>query len=422
MSLSPTLTKPPTATAGMTGLLGLLAMIAVTVITAGMDFPANVRTLIVIGSGAAAMIAYEFLFLRTYRRETTGLDWSKWSPNLKRTAIKLFGLLFTLTLLASLYILFPEYEKRQYIVVWNTIRDLLPYVAVFAVIYMFVIDAVMTSPKDTYYQVGLIALGRMDEADLSRIPHHIRSWLIKGFFIPLMFSYLTNNFGGLPARIDTIDEIIFSLNLFKIFGFLWVSLLTVDLAFTVIGYLFSFRLTDTHERSAEPTMLGWVVALMCYQPFWSLFEKHYLDYFTTEPNWENVYNEHPVFVGFWGAVVILLTVIYAWSTVAFGMRFSNLTHRGIITSGPYRFTKHPAYISKNLSWWLLFAPFMAFTDNFSIALQNCILLLMVNGIYYLRAMTEERHLSQDPVYRDYQAWIAQNGLFRKRECSFFKRT
>ena len=34
----------------------------------------------------------------------------------------------------------------------------------------------------------------------------------------------------------------------------------------------------------------------------------------------------------------------------FSFRFSNLTHRGIITSGPYRFTKHPSYVSKNIAW------------------------------------------------------------------------
>ena len=35
-----------------------------------------------------------------------------------------------------------------------------------------------------------------------------------------------------------------------------------------------------------------------------------------------------------GAVLVALTAIYAWATVAFGIRFSNLTHRGILTHGP----------------------------------------------------------------------------------------
>jgi hypothetical protein len=42
-----------------------------------------------------------------------------------------------------------------------------------------------------------------------------------------------------------------------------------------------------------------------------------------------------------------------------------------------------------------------------------VLLLGLNGIYWLRAWTEERHLGRDPEYRRYAAWIAQHGLFRR---------
>ena len=47
-----------------------------------------------------------------------------------------------------------------------------------------------------------------------------------------------------------------------------------------------------------------------------------------------------------GCRLVLLTAIYAWGTVAFGIRFSNLTHRGILTNGPYAWTRHPAYVSE----------------------------------------------------------------------------
>jgi hypothetical protein len=111
-------------------------------------------------------------------------------------------------------------------------------------------------------------------------------------------------------------------------------------------------------------------------------------------------------------MILLLVAIYVWSTIAFGARFSNLTHRGIITNGPYRYSKHPAYLSKNLSWWLISTPFML-SGNAAQSLRACILLCMLNGIYYLRAKTEERHLSLDPVYRQYVLWIEQHGLLRR---------
>ncbi|HBR82737.1 MAG TPA: protein-S-isoprenylcysteine methyltransferase, partial [Erythrobacter sp.] len=60
----------------------------------------------------------------------------------------------------------------------------------------------------------------------------------------------------------------------------------------------------------------------------------------------------------WGALLVALTGVYAWATFAFGLRFSNLTYRGVLTNGPYRFTRHPAYVSKNLFWWAAVLPFL----------------------------------------------------------------
>ena len=84
----------------------------------------------------------------------------------------------------------------------------------------------------------------------------------------------------------------------------------------------------------------------------------------------------------WSIGILALTVIYVWATVMFGARFSNLTHRGIITSGPYRFTKHPAYAAKNIAWWMIALPFM--TDvPMGAMIQNCLMLLGINLIYLL---------------------------------------
>ncbi|HEY6452242.1 MAG TPA: isoprenylcysteine carboxylmethyltransferase family protein, partial [Steroidobacteraceae bacterium] len=88
-----------------------------------------------------------------------------------------------------------------------------------------------------------------------------------------------------------------------------------------------------------------------------------------------------------------------------------LTHRGIITNGPYRYSRHPAYLAKNLSWWMISMPFMLGADA-ATSLRCCVLLCLLNGIYYLRAKTEERHLALDPVYREYARWIEAHGALR----------
>jgi hypothetical protein len=40
-----------------------------------------------------------------------------------------------------------------------------------------------------------------------------------------------------------------------------------------------------------------------------------------------------------------------------------------------------------------------------VAILDCIQLAIVNWIYYMRAKTEERHLREDPAYRQYEAWM-----------------
>jgi protein-S-isoprenylcysteine O-methyltransferase Ste14 len=103
--------------------------------------------------------------------------------------------------------------------------------------------------------------------------------------------------------------------------------------------------------------------------------------------------------------------IYAWTTLVFGCRFSNLTHRGILTHGPFSWTKHPAYLSKNLAWWLISIPLML-SSSIDDAIRQCTLLFSVSVIYFLRARTEEQHLSRDPVYAMYALWIEEHGLLR----------
>jgi len=108
-------------------------------------------------------------------------------------------------------------------------------------------------------------------------------------------------------------------------------------------------------------------------------------------------------------VLVGLTAIYAWATMAFGFRFSNLTNRGILTHGPYAVSRHPAYLSKNLFWWISTIPVLTLGSVVD-AVRATLLLAAVSGVYYWRAKTEERHLKLDPDYRAYFAWMTRNGF------------
>jgi hypothetical protein len=50
---------------------------------------------------------------------------------------------------------------------------------------------------------------------------------------------------------------------------------------------------------------------------------------------------------------------------------------------------------------------MTFVQTF----RFCIALALINVIYFLRARTEERHLSADPKYVEYALWMNDHGTF-----------
>lgn len=354
---------------------------------------------------ALLLLGTDLLFNRVYRRASTGLDFTHHDPSLKRTATKILGLLATLALLDVGYLSFPLYSDPFYVPFFSMLPTLLCLWLVAALPYYYLVDRRMHDPYDGYWQMGQVLLLSWKEVDRRVLGQHLLGWLVKGFFLPLMFCYLCQDmtkllgYAGTPSGTKPYYDAAL------------VAMYFADVALVCVGYLATLRITDTHIRSTEPTMLGWVVALACYQPFWGLVSGQFLAY-RTGYDWEHwLLPSSPVYA-IWGALILLLTGVYLWATLSFAARFSNLTHRGIITNGPYRFSRHPAYVAKNLSWWLIAVPFLA-EGGWWDGLLRCLMLLGVNLLYWLRARTEERHLSADPVYVQYALWVEQHGLLRR---------
>jgi protein-S-isoprenylcysteine O-methyltransferase Ste14 len=186
----------------------------------------------------------------------------------------------------------------------------------------------------------------------------------------------------------------------------------IDVTFATVGYVLTLKPLDAHIRRANPFAAGWIAALICYPPFVLMNDGGPLDYSPGTAGydgWTYWLQNYPLVTAFWGVLLVVLTGIYAWATVAFGLRFSNLTHRGVITNGPYSWTRHPAYVSKNLFWWLAVMPFLATTGSYTDMIRNTVIMAMVSGVYYWRARTEEKHLSEDPAYVEYSQWMDRNG-------------
>jgi protein-S-isoprenylcysteine O-methyltransferase Ste14 len=314
---------------------------------------------------------------------------------LGRVMYKIAGWVITVACVSSAYFLFPEYSGKFYTSYYQALAVTWPYLLGFFLFCILWEDPRSDKEYDDYYWVGFSLISfdfkLLKNANLKQ---HFLAWVVKLYFLPLMFIYLVNYTGyyfNNTTFLKTYDSI-------------YNGIFLIDTAFVCVGYIFANNLTDTQIRSTEPTMLGWVCALICYQPFWSTIGSCYLSYGTSWGPW---LSNSPELQGIWAFLIIISLSLYIWATIAFGTRFSNLTHRGILVCGPYAFMRHPAYVGKLASFFFISIPFVA-KDPLT-AIRYCILWGMVAGVYYLRAKTEEAHLrSIGPEYDIYAKEVAQN--------------
>ncbi len=165
----------------------------------------------------------------------------------------------------------------------------------------------------------------------------------------------------------------------------------IDCSFATFGYMAESRFLGNKTRSVEPTGFGWLVAISCYPPFNSV-----LGTYLPLNNGPAHFTDERIHLAL-KALTVLLFTIYSAATVAFGFKFSNLTNRGIVTGGPYRFIRHPAYATKCAAWWLEHIP--------TLTIESALFLCGTCTVYALRAWTEERHLSMDKEYVAYKAKV-----------------
>ncbi len=401
---------PPSAVSHGVGLAGLTGLAIWTLVAwhYGMDGPyAGMAAVFACG---IPMVLWSLLVDKVHRRPSTGIDWDRPPRPLKDVAdtllVKLTGLWATWGAIAVLYCLARWYWEGNYRFSMEMMGAAIVPLILLSVPYIFWLDRRLVEPRDATYAFGQWVIGgAAGKPDRDAVARHVRAWAVKGFFLAFMLSIVPGNFANV-VRWNVADVLSGPVPLAN---FLIVVMFLIDVSFATIGYMLTMRPLDAHIRSAEPTMAGWTAALICYPPFVLMGSGGPLDYHRDTAEWSHWLAASDIALWLLGAVLVMLTAIYAWATVAFGLRFSNLTHRGILTHGPYRWTRHPAYLSKNLFWWGSTLPFLVTSGSLVDAVRNSAILAIVSGIYYWRARTEERHLSADPDYVAYSAWMARNG-------------
>jgi protein-S-isoprenylcysteine O-methyltransferase Ste14 len=358
-----------------------------------------------------AMAAWSLLVEKVHRRPSTGIDWGRPRPLaavLDVSITKIVGLWITWLVIAGFYCLGRWYWDGQYLFAMRVMALGAGPLVILSLPYVLWLDRYLAEPRDHAWHFGAMLIGK-EAWDGEEVKRHWRAWIIKGFFGAFMISILPAGF----AAVVNADWGQIVRDPVRTGNALFDILFTIDVQIGTVGYLLTLRPLDAHIRSGNPFLGGWLAALICYPPFVLAFMGGggVLQYEYNTAGWGYWFAGHDTLLWVWAGLLAALTAIYAWATLAFGIRFSNLTYRGVLTNGPYRFSRHPAYLSKNLFWWLSVLPFLVTSHSPVDVIRNTVLLGCVSAIYFWRAKTEEAHLlGEDAKYREYHARMEQHGL------------
>ncbi len=180
--------------------------------------------------------------------------WRKRAPSkeafgaiLERAAVKYLGFFLTIAVVLFLYWLFPEYRRPYYNSFFEMVRLLLPWLFAVSAVYFLWAEWRVPEEKDGSWQAGLLVLGQWGLVDYEKLKQYALGWLVKAYFLPIMFGDLANN---LPKfRLSAWN--LFDMPFMQAYSVLFVASVTLELVFVAGGYLFTCRLFNSQILSVE---------------------------------------------------------------------------------------------------------------------------------------------------------------------------
>lgn len=224
----------------------------------------------------------------------------------------------------------------------------------------------------------------------------LRVYGLKFLFIPLMvlgavfYSDMTYSVIEELGRINTIEWKWFDwVNKFVYELYVYFSM-TMILFIYSFGYLVESKKLGNEIVSIDNNPFSWLVTIICYAPFFAI-----ISYFIPLGAQDFAFFKNHEITAIVRLVLISVITVKSWSIIVLGSRSSNLTNRGIIQKGPYKWVRHPHYLTKIFVWWICLIPSM---------IENYWLfggMVFWTTIYVFRALMEEEHLKKDEEYRTY---------------------
>ena len=333
-----------------------------------------------------------------YKKNRTDLN----IINVTRIKSKIIVLLLQLVVMYIYSFIVTQVGLADYAPFVNDLFIAFPLVIILFASYIYFADRRLIEPEDDYAKIGAM-LNKRIPLDKIVLQNFLLKTAVKIVFVPFMYSGFLGNLTILLNTAWHFNSDTVSLLLFN-FG------ISIDMLIGIFGYLFSSALFNNQIIDTDSNLLGWIFALLCYPPLvWIMRQVN-----DQQDNliWIDLLPHGSVIFWLMFVIINLTWVIYWLATFEFGMTFSNLSYRRLIHKGVYRYSKHPAYISKNIYWWLYTLPFMGVAFVSLEWWKNILGLTFVSLIYYGRAKSEEHHLMKFAEYRAYAHEIEKRGVFR----------
>ncbi len=225
----------------------------------------------------------------------------------------------------------------------------------------------------------------------------LRVYSLKLLYIPLMylaavhygmfiFTFLLDFNLSEVAKMDVvpiINQVVYPVGVWLA---MWLALVVY-----LFGYIIESHRFNNTIQSIDNTWFGWGITLICYVPFYPFFA-----YFLPNGAQDFAFYKNEEITALVRVVLLLILFIKTLAIFNLGLKSSNLTYRGIVTHGVYRYIRHPHYLTKLMLWWIGLIP-SAWHYPWLVGP-----LFFWTMVYYWRARTEEAHLLRcDPSYKVY---------------------
>jgi protein-S-isoprenylcysteine O-methyltransferase Ste14 len=345
-------------------------------------------------------------------RRDAVLVWPFALSRVERFCLNYFSTAAVVALAVSFYTVFGSYHIKLYSAQWRPelfgyvahqiwrFRDVLLCVAGIYLIlllpfYWFNSSAQSKASVLLRWLARRVLLGRHIDLDVRQAALSI---LLKFVFIPFCINGLWAHFAVLNNQIlAAINSGGSTLDARHLYSSIWHNLimnliLVFDFVPFVVGYMIELPSLKNRIRSVDDTLLGWMVCLACYPPFNDSVGR-FISWGTRDFVVDFMLPSPVLFYAVNGSLLVLFA-LYASASVSLGFKCCNLCNRGVVATGLYGVVRHPAYVLKNLAWWVAAVPVLVilFRQSFALGAYGALSLAAWTCIYAARAITEERHM------------------------------